>query len=385
MLIAVIGSPASASTWAFNAVRAMLAVARPGALSLYAETGNELLRNIPLGCKDVVIKAHSVDADLLKLLETGEARIFMTDRDPHDSTVSQTDRFDMPPADILHQLTQAYASMAMVLTTIAPMRLRYEDGFFKDQRTLPRMAEWIGIDIPDSAFAEIFASLDVKMVGSRLQSWTEQLAVAGAPPVPFAERHDHATQLHPTHIGDGKSGKGRERLSPERLQVISDCLSGFGLDDQWRGRTIKWSSTLFKFFDSREPRDPERLEMPGEDRLLVYGPYLYLPAGYWRIVPLIRVEYANLPLQILADIFTGRRGLVQLRTFTLPACNVNRIALEFEHIDHLDPLEVRFSSVRDGNQVDVLFSGVELSWLGPLDPQPGLSAREVHDRGILSC
>jgi hypothetical protein len=264
------------------------------------------------------------------------------------------------------------------------MLLRYEDRFFANRNTLRRMAEWIGITVPDNALDDIFGALDAKAVRSRLQAWTEELTVQAPVPVAYAERHDHATQLHPNHIGDGMSGKGRERLSPARFQVLSDCLSGFGVEDQWRSRTIKWSSTLFRYFDDREPQDLERLEILGEDRLLIYGPYLYLPTGYWRVVPLIQMDYANLPMQLLADVFTVRRGVLQLRVFTLPACNVNRIALEFEHTNHLDPVEVRFSSIGDANQVSALFSGVELNWLGPMDPQPGFSARGVDDRGLLA-
>ena len=382
MMIAVVGSPASASTWAYNVMRAMLALGRPGALSLYAESAGELLENIPVGCKDVVIKAHSVDAALLKLLSAGEARIIITDRNPQDSTVSQIERFALSETDILRQLSRAYASMAMVQATLEVLLLRYEDRFYADPGTVRRMADWAGIAVSDMEIADIFKSLEAAALKKRLTSWTEELNAAGEAPTNFAERHDHATQLHPNHVGDGRIGKGMERLSPERCHVLADCFDGFGANAGWRSRAIRWSSALFNYSDDRTPSEKERLCVSGEEGLLVYGPYLYLPTGYWRAVPLIRMEYDNLPLQLLADVFTGNRGVVQLRVFTLPACNVNRIALEFEHVDHLDPIEIRFSSIRDGNQVHALFSGVELNWLGPPDPRPGLSAREVHDRGI---
>jgi hypothetical protein len=274
--------------------------------------------------------------------------------------------------------------MAMVLAVLEPLRLRYEDRFFADSRSLRRIAEWLGSTVPDCELQRIFEALEAKVVTPRLRSWADELMAAGAAPAAFAEHHDHATQLHPNHIGDGKIGKGRERLPAERFTILSDCLAGFGLEDQWRTRTIKWSGALFRYADDREPQACERLDACGEERLLVYGPYLYLPTGYWRIVPLIQAAYPDVPVQLVADVYTDRRGVLQLRVVTLPACNPHRITLEFEHLNHLDPIEVRLSSVRDGNRTQVIFSGVELRWLGPLDPQPGHSARGVNDRGLLS-
>ena len=60
MLVITLGTVASGSTWVFNAVRALLTETNPDAVSLSARDAVDLLRNVPLGCRDVVVKSHSL-------------------------------------------------------------------------------------------------------------------------------------------------------------------------------------------------------------------------------------------------------------------------------------------------------------------------------------
>jgi hypothetical protein len=305
----------------------------------------------------------------------------MTDRLPHDGAVSQQERFNIKLHDIVIQMTRSYASMAMILMTIRPLLLQYEDRFFNDPQTLRSLGEWLGLALTEEHLMSIFESLEASKIRTKLQGWVDHLNVGRQIPLDAATHYDPATQLHPGHIGDGRIGKGKEKLTPERYEVISRCFCGFGFGDQWRTSSIVWSSWLFTYSDSRDPGFSEAIESAGKEALLVYGPYLFLPEGHWRAIPLIQTED---PARITVDVYTMKRGILQLRMITLPAANVERISLEFDHVDHLDPLEIRFSSVCDGNQTRAIFSGVALNWLGPCDPQPGLNFRKAGEQGILS-
>jgi hypothetical protein len=342
----------------------MLAAARPGAISLHAEGGNDLLCNIPMGTGDALVKAHALDTSLLKLLEIAGARIIVTLRSPHDSFVSQSDRFKFSSTEILRQLTSSYASLAMVPPGPNVLTLQFEDRFFARTTTMQELASFLELDISKTKLADIFASLEF----SRVKEWTSDL-----------KNQDHATQLHPTHISDCQVGKGRERLSPRQYQDLADCLAPFEKTDEWRARPIKWSSAFFSYSDGRAPREEEYLELNGDERMLLFGPYLHLPAGYWRIVPLVQTEFTDVPVSILIDVFTLRRGVMQLRMVTVPSPDAARLTLEFENIDHLDPIEMRITTVGDGNQTRLMFYGVEVHYLGPCSAQPCLRARTIVD------
>jgi hypothetical protein len=88
----------------------------------------------------------------------------------------------------------------------------------------------------------------------------------------------------------------------------------------------------------------------------------------------------DLPVVIKIDIFVAvsGRGLMQLRTVVLrPDTSRLANALIYEHLDHSEPLEVRLSAVADGRKGIVMFSGVDVAFLGPCDPIGAYSAEPL--------
>ena len=367
MFVVTLGIPASGSTWVFNAVRALLAYARPAAESLSADHAAHLLDNVSLDARDVVVKAHSLDAPFLRLISLLDAKLIVSTRDPRDSLVSMIDRFSLGVREVMADLTRSFTSLAMLPPGDDRLTLRYEDGFTDDPQTIAAIARYLELDVPDDIVNAIHQQLRPGAVREQIAAMIE--AQPGLAPV-----HDVATQWHPNHLSDGLIGKWRDRLSPQVQQAVSDCLQPFSVPGAWKRQALHWSSLLFIRDDNDQSETGADLICDGTERLLVFGPYLYLPPGRWRMTPLVELAKGSKPLTLKADVFIPAPGrdMLQLRTLMLPAKSPERMTLEFDHVDHLEPLEVRISSVRDGRTGRLRFEGAELSWIGPSEaPRTG--------------
>ena len=96
MLFIAFGTHRRGSTWIVNAIRLRAMHARlPLAVSLYSDGGSEILRNIPSGTQNVVVKVHRTDQILMTLASLVETKIVISMRDPRDSVVSLFERFSI--------------------------------------------------------------------------------------------------------------------------------------------------------------------------------------------------------------------------------------------------------------------------------------------------
>lgn len=379
MLFIAFGTHRSGSTWIFNAIRLLAMHARlPLAASLYSDGGSEILRNIPSGTQNVVVKVHRSDHILMTLASLVETKIIISMRDPRDSVVSLLERFSISTREAVGWLSASFASLASLPTTADRLVLHYEDRFTENEATISAIAKFVGLNVTADETAPIFDALRGDMVRQYIESWLNRSLPAKRP-----RDFDPATQWHPGHVGDGRIGKWVEGLPLEVSQAVSDCLEALSDASAWRSKPMRWSSRFFYYHDERLPGDDELFECTGEERLLVWGPYFFLPAGRWRFTPLLRVD---MPVVIKIDIFVALsgRGLMQLRTVVLrPDASRLANALIYEHLDHSEPLEVRLSAVGDGRRGMVMFSGVDVAFLGPCDTIGAYSAEplgELADR-----
>lgn len=400
MLFIAFGTHRSGSTWIFNAIRLLAMHARlPLAVSLYSDSGSEMMRNIPSGTQNVVVKVHRTDHILMTLASLVETKIIISMRDPRDSVVSLFERFSISTREAVAWLSASFASLVSLPTTAERLVLHYEDRFTDNEATISGIAKFVGLNgaarsgpdrwgrrflprpgrhrrprvVSDDEIGAIFDALRGNKVRQYIESWLNASLPAKRP-----RDFDPATQWHPGHVGDGRIGKWEERLQLEVSQAVSDCLEALSDASAWRSKPMRWSSRFFYYHDERSPGDDELLECTGEERLLVWGPYFFLPAGRWRFTPLLRVE---VPVVIKIDIFVGLsgRGLMQLRTVVLrPDASRLANALIYENLDHSEPLEVRLSTVGDGRRGIVMFSGVDVAFVGPCDTIGAYSAEPLR-------
>jgi hypothetical protein len=370
MLIVTIGTVASASTWTFNITRCLLASARSNVVSLFAERAADLLSNVPEYARDIVVKAHWADYSMLRLLDLADTRVILTYRDPKDSIASQMERTGMTFRDAVNLLATTFATFATIVGHSRVMILRYEDHFTSDRETIALIAQHLGIIVPDSIVDRLFMTF-------RSDNVKQEIAKRRGDKTSV----DTVTYWHVNHVGDGLVGKWRTRLSEAQIRAVSGAFPSYFIDDDWKRLPIYWSSMLFIFADEREPTETETLSVSGTEGILVYGPYLSLPAGRWRILPHLKPTSMADPVTLRLDIHINlpNRGLLQLRTVALPTKHPEQMIFEFDNTSHSERIEIRIWSVNDGRRASATFSGVTLNWLGPVERNGLLAARPVTE------
>ena len=364
MLIITIGTVASASTWMYNITYGLLASARPNAVCLYAERASDLLCNIPDDADDIVVKTHIMDYSMLRLLSLTDSLVILSYRDTRDSIVSQMERFDLSFRVAATQLARTFATVAMINGSKSKILvLKYEDGFTSNRETLTSIAQHVGVAVEDSILDALFRAFQAEGLKKDI--------AAG----------NNGWRWHPKHIGNGQVGKWRDRLSEAQARAILHAFPIDFISDEWKRTPIHWSSVLFQYTDGREPTETETISCSGTEKIVVYGPYLCLPTGRWRVLPVFKLVSSAEPATLKVDIYVNvpTRGMLQLRTIVLSENHGDQEVLDFDNINHLDPIEVRIASVSDARPVGVIFSGVQLTWLGPINQSGFLAARRVKN------
>lgn len=379
MLIVTLGTIASGSTWTFNVVRSLLRECRSNAVSLSTAEALNLLSNIPPTCTDVVVKSHWIDQPFVNLASLFQAKMIVTTRDPRDSFVSHRERFGATLHEGVQALSRTAATIGVLPNTISTLWLRYEEGFADDPAMVAGIARFLELELDDRALLAIFEELRPERVTRAI----DRSAAAGALREHGFDTHTH---WHAGHVGDRECGKWRLRLRPDDQEAVIGAL-GTDLTSLDPARTIFWSPKLFTFFDERQGASEEVLPCSGEDQALVWGPYQHLPTGRWRINPLVRLEDEERPVTIRLDTFIPipGRDVLALRMVNLPVSSPERLEMEFDHHDHLQPLELRIASAADHRSGALRFSGAELTWLGPSERTDRIVARPISQAHPISA
>jgi mannose/cellobiose epimerase-like protein (N-acyl-D-glucosamine 2-epimerase family) len=105
------------------------------------------------------------------------------------------------------------------------MLLRYEDRFFADSTQPGRLAAHFGLAVDGStcrALAERYSTTEVGAFAATLSELPADRVIRN-------ERlmFDRVTQIHRTHIGDGRIGKWRDRLAPQVRAEITRYFEPF--------------------------------------------------------------------------------------------------------------------------------------------------------------
>ena len=214
-LIATIGVHGSASTWVFNVVRELMiaALGEQRVVAVYADK----VEDVPDAAgRCLVIKSHHGSAGLDAWLATARATVFLSLRDPRDAAMSMAQRCNAPLNQTVRWIAEDCARM-MRLAAQGHLLLRYEDRFFDDAAAPERLARALGLDPAPAVSTAIFARYRTEAVRAF------SAAFADLPPgrVVSAGRivMDPVTQIHRTHIGDGRSGKWRDLPGPAQAEL----------------------------------------------------------------------------------------------------------------------------------------------------------------------
>jgi hypothetical protein len=356
----MLGTHASGSTWLFNVVLALFRASEWPVFSASCDDATDALDSMPIDVGDVVLKSHSLDQRLIRVARLAGARIIVSTRDPRDSVVSQRERFGSTVKEAAYDLSKAFSTIGSLNVDLPILRFAYEDRFMDDPSSVKTIALFLGLAVSDEAIAAIHAALRPETVRKRIEERVSSLAAD------TIACQDPDTQWHPGHVGDGRVGKWRDHLNTANRDIVNGCLSPLTAPGLWQKQPLHWSAELFETAIGA-PEQATVTILPAQDSgLFCWGPYLHLPTGRWRATPSVRHVSWWKSHSVEADVYLpwSDHQLAQTRGAIGHGRSYD-LAVDFEHYDHYQPVELRLRSLVDAGP-SIFFSGWTLNWLGAL-------------------
>ncbi|TWB43807.1 sulfotransferase domain-containing protein [Nitrospirillum pindoramense] len=223
-IIVCVGLPGSASTWSFNVVRELLSHAY-GEDGFKSDYRNELDHHVGIGDRPkvpLVLKTHHPDNMTQVRIAHEDIPAIITLRDPRDCVASLMQRFDLPFneafAYVLRSVRRVQACLVHGRRTLV---FRYEEDFHNKLDSVARVADFIGVSVPDAVLRAIHEGLltqTVKRTLAEMENSGRFAVNAGTDAKP--NLYDPVTHWHKTHIGDGAVGK--YKTLPDRARSLMD-------------------------------------------------------------------------------------------------------------------------------------------------------------------
>ncbi len=225
-VVITLGLHGSASTWVFNVARELMveALGDAAVLACFGGVGNEVVGERAVLGRHLVTKMHGTpNVDVFAYLT--DARVLISVRDPRDAVASLVHRFGSEFEPCARAIAQD-CRYALLCAEAGHPVLRYEDGFFEQPATVARIAGHLGLTVSGAAVARIFSAYRTEAVrafAATVPSLPPERLASNGPDLQF----DRVTQIHRTHIGDGRVGKWRERFSPEQRALLARLFAPF--------------------------------------------------------------------------------------------------------------------------------------------------------------
>jgi hypothetical protein len=326
-----------------------------------ASEANIFLANVPHIYDYAVIKTHYLDRAFINYMVARQPKIILTCRDPFDTIVSFSRRFKVEYIDVLRNITNTIASVHEIVDCQDVMTLSYEERFTDSPETLGELAEFLDIAVDPLKLSEIFAEFS----GDNVQALLETRSGKGENA--FFPLALHKTQLHPRHLGDRSLGVGSAVLSPEfkqsALQVLATCAVPPYEYGSVAGSVSHWRPSLFSYHEHFDGESEYIVLCDGAGRHVVWGPYVHIHPGIWRATIRLHGVEDSPPLLLRLEVVS--KYSVAASTAVVKPGEAAETTLEFDHFDHLDPLEFRIESIPDGRIGKFKFLGVVLQYMGP--------------------
>lgn len=232
MLIICNGMPRSASTWSVHAVLGLLQHAYPGAPvhKGYSQNLVQFVKSSPPEVRHIVIKSHTLTPLTRTMLAIGALKVIFTWRDLADAAASAMQTFGRNEETFL----DFYRSFDVALELLAFHRanghallLEYAALQANPAAAIRTIANYLDLPpLPETAFAQIAAATSID------ESRRAVSVINARPNVDLIETgrswYDPDTLYHRNHINDGRSGKGRELLTPDQWQQLETLCAKHG-------------------------------------------------------------------------------------------------------------------------------------------------------------
>jgi hypothetical protein len=227
MIVFCDGMPRSASTWSFNVVVNLLKLLAPSSRihAEYREDFAALVNSLQPEYDHAVVKSHQLDHAARELCRAGAAKAIYTWRSPVDAVASYMKMFNQPFDEGLKAIRDSLRLHEFHRAVGGCCTIAYDIIKGKPRKAIAEIAAHLGLDAPDSVIEEV----DHCTSFNRMKEAADQLDKRS--PVLLAESggllYDRETLLHRSHIRDGRTGYGREILTPEQQNRVGEVLSEF--------------------------------------------------------------------------------------------------------------------------------------------------------------
>lgn len=224
-IILCAGMPRSKSTWLYN-VALKLANRGAKARGIYADTPAELEAEIASaggGDEVLVVKCHAPTAELVAFTRFLGGVAITSIRDPRDCAASLVETFGFSGADAVDAITRSIKALDRLNGPLPLLSYRYETER-DDLHIVHEIAGLIGIALDDATACGIVADLSP----AKVSQLVEAAAAAGTiDPQRPAETWTEQTHWHPSHIGDGLTGKFLRALTEVQAFTLSQTNRTF--------------------------------------------------------------------------------------------------------------------------------------------------------------
>lgn len=325
MIYSTVGVPSRASEWCERILHRLVGATGSEPATFVADSleqiGGRLYTD---NSRDVVITTRVVDKKLCDLLATGKKRFLVVSSSPEDCVKSQL-------ADHHECFPNAVRRTAQSLSSILPL-LNSSQALVLDCAKRPTskavadsLVRHFGLDLSEDA---IRRSLDG--IAERAPTIEEDLLSF----IGSADRQDLATRAATaSRFGFGGEPVTFEGIMKSVFDPIWAYQQGGALKD------FAWHPLLFLLGDAPAMPPVAPLDVTGDSRCLVYGPYLELPKARWtcRLALKIAGEAGAINLRLEAYAGAGLKAV----EFPLRAPGAIDVEMSFDSPGLGVPLELR--------------------------------------------
>ncbi len=366
MIVYCLGMQSSGSTWLYNIARELLLAADKQHVAFRVELYEHLLDDRCFGTHDALLRGHTLESGMLRLLNLTGVKAVLSFREPRDAVASFVQRFGDYGAQFLptcNDIARNLASLLSASQILNHISFFYEDRFTEDLDSVRRLADFLGLSVAAVTQAEIFDKYragTVKAFIANIDKLSEdRLFIDQA-----RNAMDRETSFHRTHISDMRVGKWRDVLTKDQQEAVSELFDGYAhlLEDRaigegrlpgplnWveplRGFNVTFTSTLFA--PVQDIHDAPHL-LHGQTLLSGLGMQIlrdiYLPQGRWRFC-------LHMPTLDAFELRTCQNGQVILEAKS----DGHEVTFEYSNKlhDHPFDLHVIYDGMNDDAAADAL-------------------------------
>jgi hypothetical protein len=214
MIVFCNGMPRSASTWSYNVIKELLRRCFPGEAIQGGRTEApvQFLRSLAPEARHAVMKCHSLTPLGRTLARTGAAKVVYTTRDLSDAVASALAKFEIPYEQIIEVYKLSLQLHAFHRKTGNAVIVHYEDVLHRPSHAIRQIADYLTKGRATNVMIDEIAS---QTSFERMRQKVEEINAMDESCLD--DSFDLETLLHRNHMGDGRSGRGRELLTAAQL------------------------------------------------------------------------------------------------------------------------------------------------------------------------